>query len=101
MAGALSELRPAESLNESCAGMRLWSAPLNDRELDTPPRRASAPCAQARYLFSASRFHVPQGRSKIAQRFIAGLCANMKRVPPGTKERTRSSPVISVAPPAF
>src|SRR5881394_223688 len=50
---------------------------------------------------SASRFHVPQGRSKIAQRFIAGLWRGHKTSPVRDERTHRSSPVISVAPPGL
>ena len=44
----------------------------------------------ALYVFSLSRFHVPQGRSKIAQRFIAGLWRERK-TSPVRDERTHQS----------
>src|SRR6187455_3232640 len=53
------------------------------------------------YLSSVSRFHVPQGRSKIAQRFIAGLWREHKTSPVRDERAHRSSPVISVAPPGL
>ena len=53
-------------------------------------------------VFSVSRFHVPQqGRSKIAQRFIAGLWREHKTSPVRDERTHRSSPVISVAPPGL
>jgi len=55
----------------------------------------------ALYVFSVSRFHVPQGRSKIAQRFIAGLWREHKTSPVRDERTHRSSPIFSVAPPAF
>src|SRR6185369_11150189 len=53
------------------------------------------------YPFSVSRFHVPQGRPKIAQRFIAGLWREHKTSPVRDERTHRSSPVISVAPPGL
>ncbi len=50
------------------------------------------------YVFSVSRFHVPQGRSKIAQRFIAGLWREHKTSPVRDERTHRSSPIFSVAP---
>ena len=52
-------------------------------------------------MFSVSRFHVPQGRSKIAQRFIAGLWREHRTSPVRDERTHRSSPIFSVAPPAF
>jgi hypothetical protein len=52
-------------------------------------------------MVSVSRFHVPQGRSKIAQRFIAGLWREHKTSPVRDERTHRSSPIFSVAPPAF
>ena len=57
--------------------------------------------AYARYGFSVSRFHVPQGRSKIAQRFIAGLWREHNTSPVRDERAHRSSPIFSVAPPTF
>ena len=48
-----------------------------------------------------SRFHVPQGRSKIAQRFIAGVWRKHETSPVRDERTHRSSPIFSVAPPAF
>src|SRR6266516_3634472 len=48
-----------------------------------------------------SRFHVPQGRSKIAQRFIAGLWREHETSPVRDERTHLSSPIFSVAPPAF
>src|SRR6185369_7142722 len=48
-----------------------------------------------------SRFQVPQGRSKIAQRFIAGLWREYRTSPVRDERTHRSSPVISVAPPGL
>ena len=53
------------------------------------------------YVFSLSRIQVPQGRSKIAQRFIAGLWREHKTSPVRDERTLRCSLVISVAPPAF
>src|SRR5436189_5501514 len=50
---------------------------------------------------SASRFHVPQGRSKIAQRFIAELWREHKTSPVRDERTHRSSPIFSVAPPGL
>src|SRR5437762_11277610 len=47
---------------------------------------------------SVSRFHVPQGRSKIAQRFIAGLWRQHETSPVRDERTHRSSPIFSVAP---
>ncbi len=55
----------------------------------------------ALYVFSVSRFHVPQGRSKIAQRFIAGLWREHKTSPVRDERTHRSSPIFSVAPPGL
>jgi len=49
-------------------------------------------------VFSVSRFHVPQGRSKIAPRFIAGLWREHKTSPVRDERTHRSSPIFSVAP---
>src|SRR6185369_14133988 len=50
-------------------------------------------------VFSVSRFHVPQqGRSKIAQRFIAGLWSEYETSPVRDERTHRSSPIFSVAP---
>ena len=54
-----------------------------------------------RYVFSVSRFHVPQGRSKIAQRFIAGLWREHKTSPVRDERTHQSSPIFSVAPPGL
>ena len=59
--------------------------------------------------FSVSRFHVPQGRSKIAQpvrcltggRFIAGLWCEYKTSPVRDERTHRSSPIFSFAPPGL
>ncbi len=53
------------------------------------------------YVFSVSRFHVPQGRSKIAQRFIAGLWREYKTSPVRDERTHRSSTIFSVAPPGL
>src|SRR5213075_2239113 len=58
-------------------------------------------CRAATYVFSVSRFHVPQGRSKIAQRFIAGLSQEYKTSPVRDERMHRSSPIFSVAPPGL
>ena len=50
------------------------------------------------YGFSVSRFHVPQGRSKIAQRFIAGLWREHKTSPVRDERTHLSSPIFSIAP---
>ena len=42
-----------------------------------------------------SRFHVPRGRSKIAQRFIAGLWREHKTSPVRDERTHRSSPIFS------
>ena len=61
--------------------------------------RSSSPLpARSGYVFSVSRFRVPQGRSKIAQRFIAGLWREHKSSPVRDERTHRSSPIISVAP---
>ena len=52
----------------------------------------------ALYVFSVSRFHVPQGRSKIAQRFIAGLWREHETSPVRDERTHRSSPIFSVPP---
>ena len=49
-------------------------------------------------VFSVSRFHVPQGRSKIAQRFIAGLWREYKTSPVRDERTHRSNPIFSFAP---
>ena len=63
-----------------------------------PTSREAPIRAYARYVFSVSRFHVPQGRSKIAQRFIAGLWREHKTSPVRDERTHRSSPIFSVAP---
>jgi hypothetical protein len=52
-------------------------------------------------VFSVLRFHVPQGRSKIAQRFIAGLWREHKTSPVRDERTHRPSPIFSVAPPGL
>ena len=52
-------------------------------------------------MFSVSRFRVPQGRSKIAQRFIAGLWREHKSSPVRDERTHRSSPIFSAAPPGL
>ena len=55
-------------------------------------------CARRSPSAGVSRFHVPQGRSKIAQRFIAGLWREHKTSPVRDERTHRSSPIFSVAP---
>ena len=52
-------------------------------------------------MFSVWRFRVPQGRSKIAQRFIAGLWREHKTSPVRDERMHRSSSIFSVAPPGL
>jgi hypothetical protein len=53
------------------------------------------------YVFSVPLFHVPQGRSEIAQRFIAGLWREHKTSPVRDERTHRSNPIFSVAPPGL
>src|SRR5438552_655998 len=66
-----------------------------------PTSREAPIRAYARYVFSVSPFRVPQGRSKISQRIIAGLWREHKTSPVRDERTHRSSPIFSVAPPAF
>jgi hypothetical protein len=52
-------------------------------------------------VFSVSRFHVPQGRSKIVERFIAGLWREHNTSPVRDERMHRSSLISSVAPPGL
>src|SRR5439155_15651421 len=73
-------------------------------EVTEPMYQSRSDCVRvvfwALHVFSVSRFHVPQGRSKIAQRFIAGLWREHKTSPVRDERTHRSSPIFSVAPPA-
>ena len=72
------------------------------RDVTEPMYQSRSDCVRvvfcALYVFSVSRFHVPQERSKIAQRFIAGLWREHKTSPVRDERTHRASPIFSVAP---
>ena len=88
------------------------SKPYNPAGIGRAPRRGQRRCAVQWflsphpsplpwYVFSVSRFHVPQGRSKIAQRFIAGLWRKYRTSPVRDERTHQSSTIFSVAPPGL
>ena len=84
------------NLPSRIAMTRCWNVGVEREKSARLPRRAGSPC-----VFSVSRFHVPQGRSKIAQRFIAGLWREHKTSPVRDERTHRSSPIFSIVPPGL